>query len=184
MNLKYNSSVDGWRQLPLLQRHKVAEIREMIMEGERRGNVMGGNHLQVTVISMSHFCSKSWRRDILYGKLVWFNNWYCAYAQLWLEVWLNRQAELEKRRCGLTYSCGKSNWCFSITHANLTSLIKHCTVNGNLRWDHFLTVSLTHALKPFFCTLNKTPRSRSLNCLLCLFALPAAPSSKDLFVHK
>jgi len=43
----------GEDELPLLCRHKVAEIREMIMEGEKRGNLMGGNHLDVTVILMS-----------------------------------------------------------------------------------------------------------------------------------
>lgn len=43
----------GEDELPLLCQHKVAEIREMIMEGERRGNLMGGNHLDVTVILMS-----------------------------------------------------------------------------------------------------------------------------------
>lgn len=33
MNLKCNSSVDEWRQFPLLCQPKVAEIREMIMKG-------------------------------------------------------------------------------------------------------------------------------------------------------
>lgn len=41
-------------------------------------------------------------------------------------------------------------------------------------WDHFFIVSFTHALKPFFCALSKTPRSQSLNCFLCLFTLPEA----------
>lgn len=43
----------GKDELPLFCRHKVAEIREMIMEEQWRGNLMGGNHLDVTVISMS-----------------------------------------------------------------------------------------------------------------------------------
>lgn len=97
------------------------------------------------------------------------------------------QAEQEMGRCGLTHREKWEKLTGSPSHMqilHLHLLIKHYTVNGNLIWDHFLTVCLTHALKPFFCTLNKTPRSRSLNCLLCLFALPAAPSSKDLFVHK
>lgn len=62
MNLKCISSVNVVRQLPPLWRRKVAEMGEMIMEGERRGRLMGGNHLDVALILMSHFCSKSsWR---------------------------------------------------------------------------------------------------------------------------
>lgn len=63
MNLKCNSSVDEWRQFPLLCQPKVAEIREMIMERKRGGNLMGGTHFEVTVTLMSHFCSKSLRRS-------------------------------------------------------------------------------------------------------------------------
>lgn len=59
MNLKCNSSVVEGRQFPLLCQPKVAEIREMIMERKRRGNLMGGTHFEVTVTLMSHFCSKS-----------------------------------------------------------------------------------------------------------------------------
>lgn len=40
-------------ELPLPSQHKVSEIREMIMEGEGRGNLMGGNHLDFSVILMS-----------------------------------------------------------------------------------------------------------------------------------
>lgn len=55
----------GEDKLPLLCRHKVAEIREMIMEGERRGNLMGGNHLDVTVILMSSCPSQIILEDTL-----------------------------------------------------------------------------------------------------------------------
>lgn len=58
MKEKCNSSVDGGGRVPLLCPHKVAEIREMIMEGQRRGNLMGGNHLDITVIFMSSCLSQ------------------------------------------------------------------------------------------------------------------------------
>lgn len=40
-------------KLPPLPQRKVSEIREMIMEGEGKGNLMGGNRLDFSVILMS-----------------------------------------------------------------------------------------------------------------------------------
>ena len=40
--------------------------------------------------------------------------------------------------------------------------------------DHFFTARFADTLKPFCCTLSKTPWSQSLNCCLFLFTQPEA----------
>lgn len=75
-----NSSLMWWRrnvihlqtgehELPLFCQHKVAEIREMIMEEGEGGNLMGGNYLDVTVILMSScqipFAWHRWRERFI-----------------------------------------------------------------------------------------------------------------------
>lgn len=68
---------------------------------------MGGNHLQVTVISVSHFCTKSWQWDQVHT--LWQT---CLIQQLVLclrSVVIRCLIEPTGRagKEWLTYSCGK-----------------------------------------------------------------------------